>query len=552
MELIQQFDLLASSLGGVAKLRELILSLAVRGKLVPQNPADEPASVLLQKIRAEKERLIVEGKIKKDKPLPPISDEEKPFGLPEGWEWVRLNELAQSQAGFAFKSNMFNDLGDGLPLIRIRDVGSNAPATYYSGEYREEFAVISGDWLISMDGEFRVAQWEGPKALLNQRVSRLIFIEKDVQEKLICIALQAELVKLQGQKAYTTVDHLSGGQISTRVIPLPPLPEQSRIVAKVDELMALCDRLEAEQGQAARVQGHWVEAALAQLAASAGADEFARHWQHFAQHFDTLFTTADSITQLEATLLQLAVRGKLVPQDPSDEPASALLQKIRTEKDRLIAEGKIKKDKPLPPISDEEKPFELPEGWAYARTYQIGESRLGKMLDQAKNSGSAHPYLRNTNVQWNRFELGDIKEIFLENHELDEYRLRNGDLLVCEGGEPGRCAIWRDEISDMYFQKALHRIRFFGNVLPEYFAICLEIDAKTGRLDQFFTGATIKHFAGQELNRYFVPLPPAAEQSRIVAKLESLFALTAGLKTQLAKAQQTQALLADVLLETSI
>jgi type I restriction enzyme S subunit len=108
MELIQQFDLLASSLGGVAKLRELILSLAVRGKLVPQNPADEPASVLLQKIRAEKERLIAEGKIKKDKPLPPISDEEKPFELPEGWEWVRLNESAQSEWQVSLISNMFN------------------------------------------------------------------------------------------------------------------------------------------------------------------------------------------------------------------------------------------------------------------------------------------------------------------------------------------------------------------------------------------------------------------------------------------------------------
>ena len=150
-----------------------------------------------------------------------------------------------------------------------------------------------------------------------------------------------------------------------------------------------------------------------------------------------------------------------------DEPASELLKQIRAEKDRLIKEGKIKRDKTLPPITDDETPYPLPEGWKWARTYQVAESRLGKMLDKAKNSGSAYPYLRNTNVQWGRFELDDVKDIFLEPRELDEYRLKAGDLLICEGGEPGRCAIWRDEREEMYFQKALHRVRTLGRVLPE-------------------------------------------------------------------------------------
>ena len=266
------------------------------------------------------------------------------------------------------------------------------------------------------------------------------------------------------------------------------------------------------------------------------------------ENFDLLAASVGGVARLRELILSLAVRGRLVPQDPEDEPASELLKRIRTEKDRLIKEGRIKRDKLLPPVSDEETPYPLPEGWKWARTYQIAESRLGKMLDKAKNSGTAYPYLRNTNVQWGRFELDDVKDIFLEPRELYEYRLKAGDLLICEGGEPGRCAIWRDEREEMYFQKALHRVRTLGRVLPEYIAICLKTDAQSGRLAQFFTGATIKHFAGQELNRYFCALPPLAEQSRIVAQVEKLQSLTASLKARLTAAQTKQAHLAEALI----
>ncbi|MDR5879693.1 restriction endonuclease subunit S [Caballeronia sp. LZ032] len=248
--------------------------------------------------------------------------------------------------------------------------------------------------------------------------------------------------------------------------------------------------------------------------------------------FNLLATAPDGIKRLRELILSLAVQGKLVPQDPSDEPASELLRHIRAEKGLLIAEGKIKKDKPLLAIGDEEKPFDVPQGWEWVRMPQIAENRLGKMLDKAKNTGSAFPYLRNTNVQWRRFVLDDIKEIYLETHELEEFRLRLGDLLICEGGEPGRCAIWRDEVDEMYFQKALHRVRTIGGVLPEFIVHCLENDAFSGRLNEYFTGATIKHFAGQELNRYAIPLPPLAEQARIVAKVEELMALCDALETR--------------------
>jgi len=269
------------------------------------------------------------------------------------------------------------------------------------------------------------------------------------------------------------------------------------------------------------------------------------------EQLDLLANAPGGVARLRELILTLAVRGKLVPQDPDDEPASVLLQRIRAEKDRLIAEGKIKRDKPLPPVSDDEKPFELPTGWEWVRLGTVADSRLGKMLDKAKNKGKPQPYIRNTNVQWRRFELDDIKHINLEASELQELRLRVGDLLICEGGEPGRCAIWTDPGLEMYFQKALHRVRPHNGIASEMIAIALEGDARSGSLDKHFTGATIKHLVGQALDRYVFPLPPLAEQSRIVARVEELRHLCADLRQRIAAVQTTQSRLAEALAETA-
>ncbi|WP_374279017.1 restriction endonuclease subunit S [Azonexus sp.] len=174
------------------------------------------------------------------------------------------------------------------------------------------------------------------------------------------------------------------------------------------------------------------------------------------------------------------------------------------------------------------------------------------MLDAAKNRGNLKPYLRNTNVQWWRFELDDIKEMRLAEDELAEFRLMNGDLLICEGGEPGRCAIWRSDVDEMYFQKALHRARPLGGCISEYLQIVLRQDAVSGALSTYFTGATIKHFPGDKLNSYAIPLPPVAEQRRIVAKVDQLMALCNNLKADVATASQHQATLADTLIESAL
>ena len=554
--LLSNMELLATAPGGVAKLRELILTLAVQGKLVPQDPADEPAGVLLQKIRAEKDRLIAEGKIKRDKPLAEIAEEEKPFELPQGWEWVRFGEIAGIERGGSPRpiEAFLTDDPEGLNWIKIGDTEKGGKYITSAGQKikREGLVktrmVFPGDFLLTNSMSFGrpyITQIQGCIHDGWLRISPPDSLDKDFLYTLLSSRFVRNV--FEAAAAGGVVLNLNADKVRTVPIPLPPLAEQSRIVTRVEALMRLCDALEAKGQLEAAQHAQLVSTLLGTLTASATPEELADHWQRVAQHFDLLAGRPAAIDALEQTLLQLAVRGLLVPQDPTDEPASALLQKIRTEKDRLIATGHIKRDKPLPPVSDEEKPFELPVGWEWARLGEVADNRLGKMLDKAKNTGKRYPYLRNTNVQWRHIELDDIKEISLEAGELEEFRLLPGDLLICEGGYPGRCAIWNEPDLEMYFQKALHRVRPRGGVAVELIAISLESDSKSGNLEQHFTGATIKHFVGQALDRYVIPLPPLPEQSRIVTRITALRRLCADLRQRLAERQSVQARLAEAL-----
>ena len=316
--------------------------------------------------------------------------------------------------------------------------------------------------------------------------------------------------------------------------------------------MALCDRLEARQADADSAHAQLVQALLNSLTQASDADDFAQSWQRLAEHFHTLFTTESSIDALKQTLLQLAVMGKLVPQDPNDEPASELLERIAEEKVRLVAEGKIKKQKLLADVDDEEHPYVLPSNWEWVRFGSVSSTRLGKMLDKAKNKGELRPYLRNTNVQWFNFEIEDLKSMRFEEHELDEYRVLYGDLVICEGGEPGRCAVWQGHAEDMFIQKALHRARPWLGISPFFLQFCLKAAADSGFLNQFFTGATIKHFSGEKLAKYPIPLPPLPEQHRIVAKIDQLTAICNQLKTRLSEARQLNEQLASTLVEQAV
>ena len=228
--------------------------------------------------------------------------------------------------------------------------------------------------------------------------------------------------------------------------------------------------------------------------------------------------------ELKNSILQLAIQGKLVEQRPEEGTAQELYAQIQAEKQRLIKEGKIKKEKPLPPITEDEKPFEIPEGWMWVHLNYIANSSLGKTLDKVKNTGDYKPYLCSINVYWNGISLEKVKEARFEETELEKYSLKRGDLLICEGGDVGRSAVWEEDIP-MCYQNALHRVRFYHDINPYFYKYLIECYKGIGIINQFSKGVTIKHLVQSSLNAMWLPLPPLAEQKRIVAKIEELLPL---------------------------
>ncbi|MBJ3589029.1 restriction endonuclease subunit S, partial [Salmonella enterica subsp. enterica serovar London] len=364
---------------GIKKLRELILELAVRGKLVPQDPNDEPASELLKRIAAEKAELVKQGKIKKQKPLPEISEEEKPFELPVGWEWVRLEDVTDNiHYGYTASA----DVTKKVKLLRITDIQDdkviwrNVPGCEIKDSDIEQYQLQPNDIVIA-----RTGGTVGKSYLVDDLQYIAVFASYLIRLKYIKftnanytkIFLGSQLYWLQLYNGVTGTGqpNVNGNTLKKMFFPLPPSNEQNKICSRVQTLLNLCDQLEQHSLTSLDAHQQLVETLLTTLTDSQNAEELAENWAHISEHFGTLFTTEASIDALKQTILQLAVMGKLVPQDPNDEPASELLKRIAQEKAQLVKDGKMKKQKPLPPISDEEKPFELPDGWEWVKLGNI-------------------------------------------------------------------------------------------------------------------------------------------------------------------------------------
>ncbi len=567
--LLSNMELLATAPGGVAKLRKLILTLAVQGKLVPQDPADEPAGVLLQKIRAEKDRLIAEGKIKRDKALGEIAEEEKPFELPTQWEWVRLIDLMpEFQNGASSRGDAG---GTPITVLRLADIKGKRISLADTRQVPiasadiAKYHLAEGDILITrvngsadIVGQFNLCDRPVDaiycdhfiRMRISQRWMEPSFCALLGDSTLVRTAIKSLFITTAGQKT------VNQGHIGSLQLPLPPLAEQSRIVTRVDALMRLCDALEAKGQLEATQHAQLVSTLLGMLTASTTPEELADSWKRVAQHFDLLLDRPEAIDALEQTLLQLAVRGLLVPQDPTDEPASALLQKIRAEKDSLIATGQIKRDKPLPPITDEEKPFELPVGWEWARLGEIVLISSGVTLGRktAIPTPVSLPYLRVANVQRWYLNLSSMKEVVIDQSELSRFQLLNGDLLITEGGDwdkVGRTAIWRDEVPTCLHQNHVFKARGISTAWNPVWAE-LYLNSAVARAYFASSAKQTTNLASinmTQLKDCAFPVPPLVEQSRIVTRITALRRLCADLRQRLAERQSVQARLAEALVQ---
>ncbi len=481
-------------------LREKILDLAMRGKLVKQDPNDEPASVLLEKIKAEKEELVKEKKIKKSKSLPEITDDEKPFDIPDSWEWVRLGEYAEkvtdqvaSGSFAAIKENVRKYKHEEFALmIKTADFANNFSKNLtYTDEHGYKFLsnsnLFGGELILSNIGSigkcFIVPNLKKPMTLAPNSI--MVKVPEETLKKFLYYFIQSPVGNSELWKitSGTTMKKFNKTGLKTILVPVPPLEEQSRIAAKIAQLFALLRKVESSTQQYAKLQ-----------------------------------------ILLKSKVLDLAMRGKLVKQDPNDEPASALLEKIKAEKEQLIKEKKIKKSKPLPPITDEEKPFEIPDSWEWVRLGDIGAWAAGATPSRK------HPEYYGGTIPW--LKTGDLNDGIVNetSEKITELGVKNSSVKVNEPGNVliamygatiGKLGIVGNQ--ELVTNQACCGCSLFDGVHNWYLFYYLLASRK--RLIDLGSGGAQPNISKNKIEKFTFPLPPLEEQNRIVTKVERLFAL---------------------------
>ena len=461
------------------------------------------------------EKMLATGEVK-------CIDEEIPFEIPKGWEWCRLGELISYQNGYAYTSSELNKEGKGLPVIKSGNLMTYEVVLKPNNDYVENpstkmlaSAIKKGDLLMCLSSQSDNPEPLGKTAiykvnntaLLNQRVLKMRPWLEDMLEYMY-YAINSEYF-------HYTVSHQGGGSaqanlklghVLSMLIPLAPLKEEIRIVDKINTIMPLVHQCETTFLKQKKLNSELNE-------------------------------------RLKSAILQEAIQGKLVPQINEEGTAQELLEQIKLEKQKLVKEGKLKKStlndsvifrgddnkyyekigKKCVDIT-EEIPFEIPASWTWCHLNDIAESDLGKTMNKGQNAGELVPYLCSINVYWNKIDLSKIKHAQFTEIELAKYLLQKNDLLICEGGDIGRAAIW-DINETMYYQNALHRVRFYGKIFPKFFLYILSLYKALGLLDKKSKGMTIKHFTKSALNSIVIPLPPLLEQKRIIEKIEQLMQL---------------------------
>ena len=530
---------------GIKKLRELILELAVRGKLVAQDPNDEPASVLLKKIEIIKQGLIKDKKIKRPKNLADVSDNEYHFETPQGWHWTRLNDIGEWGAGATPSRSNSQYYGGGIPWFKSGELSKD-----YISESQETITELalketslrknkSGDVLLAMYGAtIGKASILEIASTTNQAVCACTPFS-GISNTFLLMLLKAYRSRFINMGAGGAQPNISREKIIATVIALPPKEEQNRIVAKVDELMLLCDQLEQQTEASIDAHATLVEVLLATLTDSTDANDLAQNWARVSEYFDSLFTTEQSIEALKQTILQLAVMGKLVPQKTEDEPASVLIKKIVAEKVKLIGSKKIKQEKSLLPISDTEKTFELPLGWEWCRfgkiTFNRDSERIPLSMDIRQNRQGCYNYYGASGVI----------------DSIDDYIFDEPLLLI---GEDGANLISRST-PIAFIARGRYWVNNHAHViggLSEIFLLYLCIYINAISLESYITGTAQPKMNQAKMNTILIALPPHNEQCRIIAKVDELMKICDQLKDQLQQSQVTQIQLTDALVEKAL
>jgi type I restriction enzyme S subunit len=534
------FELLAEAPNGVPELRELILQLAIQGKLLNQNP-EESSTDLLQGIRYCRKQQNL-------KPLPRISPNELPFALPTNWTWLRIGEAMNLINGKAFKPTDWSQ--QGLPIVRIQNLNNPAaPFNYCDSDVDEKFLIKDDEFLISWSGtpgtSFGAFIWNRGKAVLNQHIFRGDLIGKGYQKEFLKYAINGRLDEMIA-KAHGGVGlrHITKGKLEMMCIPLPPLEEQKRIVAKVDQMMKLCDELEERQQKKREARVRFNESALEHLLIASTPKDFNKHWRRICDSFELLYDTPETIGKLRQAILQLAVQGKLVKQDSNDEPSVLLHKRIEAEKEPMLKVGKVAIGDELSPVEPEQAPFDLPEGWSWARFPKLGEFSRGKSKHRPRNDPSL--------FEGGKYKLVQTGDVARANGVITTYTSLYNDVglaqsrmwpkgtlcitiaaNIADSSLLGFDACFPDSVVGFIPSKEIGDAKYF-----EFF-----IRTVKENLMNFAPSTAQKNINLGILEKVLIPLPPKEEMKRIVAKVDQLMKLCDELE---AKLKQAQALSSDI------
>lgn len=550
-------------LTGIKKLRELILELAVRGRLVEQDPEDEPASRLLERASAEKLRLAKQGEIKKRRKLPELSEMTIPFDLPPNWKWAQLEDVGQDW-GQKTPNSDFSYI-DVASVDNLKGVTTQPSIlSAHEAPSRARKVVREGTLIYSTVRPYlqNIAVVEGeinPEPIASTAFA-ILHPVLGMSARFFLHYLRSPTFIKYVESVQTGIAYpaINDKQFFSGVVPIPPLEEQHRIVQKVDELMALCDRLEQHTSDQLDAHETLLDTLLGSLTQSANATELADSWARLAEHFDTLFTTEQSIDKLKQTILQLAVMGRLVVQSPSDAQAPDLLKAIQKEKDRLIESKRIKKSKTLSPVLVEEEPYALPDGWMWSRIGSV--SLYTEYGTSAKTLDSVHgiPVVKMGDIQDGSVLIGGQKHAPKTTEGIHSLLLQQGDLLYNRTNSPelvGKTGIFRGPDNTLSFASYLIRIKVAESLLSANF---LNLVMNSPLFRETEINPHLKQQCGQAnvngtiLKQMKVPLPPREEQKRIVQKADELMALCDHLKQRLTQASKSCCQLAGAVVEGAL
>ena len=549
------FDTAFAAPDGIKKLRELILTLAMQGKLVPQDPSDPPASELLKAIEAEKSRLWRDGKIKAPKPLPDIPVREMVYDLPTGWEWVRFGEIAQHNSG----KTLDKGRNTGLPRDYITtsnlywgrfELGSVRQMLIREDEL-EKCTAKKNDLLICEGGEAgRAAVWnfETEVCFQNHVHRARLFGKIDSYFAYRFFEKLNATGEITQHRKGVGISNMSSKALGAISFPLPPLSEQHRIVAKIDQLMVRCDELERLRAEREQKRRSVHTAALKQLLDAQG-DNIADAWQFISQHFGDLYAVKENVAELRKAVLQLAVMGKLAPQNPNDPPASQLLKEIDAEKMRLVKEGKIKAPKPLPEIQPAEIPYALPQGWEWATLGQISLKVSDGFHHTPKKISAGIKYISATHIYNGRIDWDS--NLFVSEKEyldLDKKVAQGfGDILIVNRGAGCGDAAIVDSNEQFCFQNAAI-VGFSQKLLCGKYLLKYLHSSRDQFLEKFIQGGAQPMLSNRLLATHLIAIPPLLEQHRIVAKIDQLMALCDTLDQKIDAATCKQAELLDAVM----